>query len=63
MEQFLELHEKAVKYDLLKKEYEKAIYHSKAEEVVFAKPVENRKGFIDKEGNICLLEGEKNNGN
>jgi hypothetical protein len=35
MEMFLELHRKAVMYDLLNKEYNKSTYHSNADEVVF----------------------------
>lgn len=35
LEMFLELHEKAVKYDLMKKEYDKAAYHSTIEEMMF----------------------------
>ena len=35
LEMFLELHEKAVKYDLLKKDYDKATYHSNSEEMIF----------------------------
>ena len=32
---FMELHEKAVKYDLLKKDYDKTIYHNNIEEMIF----------------------------
>lgn len=35
IELFMELHEKAVKYDLLKKEYEGSAYHISAEKIVF----------------------------
>lgn len=35
IELFMELHEKAVKYDLLKKEFDKALYQTNFEKAIF----------------------------
>ena len=35
LEMFMELHEKAIKYDLIKKEYDKLTCHTMVEDAIF----------------------------